>query len=184
MKNLFAFIILLIGLAPITTARDLGPDVGTTIPHMLNVKDQFGENRSFKSLAGEKGLVIAFVRSADWCPYCKKQLIDLEKEARTAIQAKGYELVSVSYDPVKKLSDFADLKGIKYPMLSDEGSAIIKAFDILNEKYEPGDWAYGIPHPVVFITNTEGVITSKLYEDGYKKRPQTEAILAALDGTK
>lgn len=181
MKSLFAFIILLVGWTTATTAGGLGPAVGTTIPHMLGVKDQLGNDRGFKDLIGEKGLVIAFVRSADWCPYCKNQLIDLQKEAHAAIQAKGYELVSVSYDPVKKLSDFADLKGIKYPMLSDKSSEIIKAFDVLNEKYEPGDWAYGIPHPVVFITDTEGAIKAKLYEKGYKKRPPTEAILAALD---
>lgn len=180
MKSLFAFIILLAGWTSATTANNLGPAIGSTIPHMLEVKDQLGNDRGFKNLIGTKGLVIAFVRSADWCPYCKNQLIDLQKEAHAAIQAKGYELVSVSYAPVKKLSDFADLKGIKYPMLSDEGSVIIKAFDILNEKYEPGDWAYGIPHPIVFITDTEGVITGKLYEEGYKKRPPTDAILASL----
>ncbi|MBM3737299.1 MAG: hypothetical protein FJW39_16070 [Acidobacteria bacterium] len=42
-----------------------GPEVGRKIP-VFRLPDQGGTARDFKSLRGPKGLVLAFVRSADW----------------------------------------------------------------------------------------------------------------------
>lgn len=42
-----------------------GIAIGARIP-ALRAKDQFGQTREFGSLAGSKGLVLLFVRSADW----------------------------------------------------------------------------------------------------------------------
>lgn len=43
----------------------LGPSVGLAIPR-FEAKDQNGRARDFSSLAGPKGLVLVFFRSADW----------------------------------------------------------------------------------------------------------------------
>jgi hypothetical protein len=42
-----------------------GPAVGEPIPR-FEATDQHGEVRSFENLRGPKGLVLTFVRSADW----------------------------------------------------------------------------------------------------------------------
>lgn len=42
-----------------------GPEVGTKVPAFQAV-DQNGNIQNFGSLRGPKGLVLAFVRSADW----------------------------------------------------------------------------------------------------------------------
>jgi hypothetical protein len=42
-----------------------GPAVGAQVPR-FELPDQHGVMRSFESLRGPKGLVLAFVRSADW----------------------------------------------------------------------------------------------------------------------
>ncbi len=42
-----------------------GPAVGSTIP-MLAANDQTGTPQSLASLAGDKGLLLVFSRSADW----------------------------------------------------------------------------------------------------------------------
>ena len=47
--------------------------VGAKFPHELAAPDQSGEQQTLKSLMGEKGVAIFFVRSADWCPFCKGQ---------------------------------------------------------------------------------------------------------------
>ena len=160
---------------------ELGPQIGTQIPHTLNAPDHTGKARSFDNLTGENGLVISFVRSADWCPFCKWQLRNLQEHGLNAFASKGYGLVSISYDTVEKLDHFAHNKGITYPLLSDEASKIIKAFGILNEKHKPGASAYGIPHPIIIITDAKGTITAKLYENTFMKRPQVEAILSTID---
>ncbi len=161
-------------------ADDLGPEIGTVIPHELRVSDQDGVTQDFSSLTGKNGLVLVFVRSAKWCPYCKNQLKTLQEEAYQGIKGRGYNLVSISYDSVKVLTDFSYKTKIKYPMLSDEGSAIIKAFGVLNDDYKPDSRMYGIPRPIIIVTDASGVIKAKLYEEGYKNRPAPEVILDTL----
>lgn len=161
--------------------KDLGPAVGSKIPHNLSAYDHTGAVRNFENLVGKKGTVLAFVRSADWCPYCKKQLIDLQENAAAAVAERGYELVGISYDSVEKLAHFAERRDINYPLLSDAGSEIIMAFGILNEKYKPGDRVYGIPHPIIVITDEKGEVQAKFFEESYKDRPQVEVIISALD---
>ena len=155
--------------------------VGDALPHSLTLKDQTGAERSFDSYVGEKGVVVVFVRSADWCPYCQVQLLDLRDEGQ-AITDLGYSLVSVSYDAPEKLKAFADKYKFPYTMLSDEGSEAIKAFGILSEKYDPDHFAYGVPDPHVYVVNNEGLVQAVLNEDGYKDRPEIEAITEAIQG--
>lgn len=42
-----------------------GPSVGERVP-LFELVDQFGRRQSIQTLAGPKGLVLLFVRSADW----------------------------------------------------------------------------------------------------------------------
>ena len=42
-----------------------GPDVGSSVP-LFTLLDQYGAPRDFDNLRGKKGLVLVFVRSADW----------------------------------------------------------------------------------------------------------------------
>ena len=42
-----------------------GPEIGAHIPQ-FTASDQTGKQQTFASLRGPKGLVLMFVRSADW----------------------------------------------------------------------------------------------------------------------
>ena len=42
-----------------------GPDVGAKVP-AFSLADQAGRERTLASLTGKKGLLLYFVRSADW----------------------------------------------------------------------------------------------------------------------
>ena len=48
-----------------TSLKEVGPKVGQEIP-AFKAMDQFGRQQSLASLIGPKGLVLLFVRSADW----------------------------------------------------------------------------------------------------------------------
>lgn len=154
--------------------------IGESIPHNLSLKDQTGLDVSFEALKGDKGLVVFFVRSADWCSFCQQQLKDFVSRYQ-GFNDRGYEVVSVSYDSVEKLNRFSTQYEVPYKMLSDPASESIKAFDILNTKYTQGSRFYGIPHPTIYVINAEGVITHIFSEGGYKARPPVDGILRALD---
>jgi peroxiredoxin len=159
---------------------DLGPAIGTKIPHDLAVQDDQGKARNFKDLVGENGAVLVFYRSAKWCPFCQRQLIELNKSAANEAKALGYNMVGISYDAVASINKFKIKNSISYPLLSDDGSKIIDAFGIRNEQHKEGHFAYGIPHPIIIITDKNGIIKAKLREEGYRNRPETEVILDTL----
>jgi hypothetical protein len=95
-----------------------------------------------------------------------------------AIRKQGLGVVAISYDSIGALKNFADRQHIAYPLLSDPDSKIIRSFDILNETTKPGTLTYGIPYPGVYIVDVTGKVVSKYFEDDYKDRVSTAAILA------
>lgn len=155
-------------------------DSGENIPESFTAKDHMGESRDFAAIAGERGAVLVFVRSADWCPYCQSQLIMMNK-AQSQFEALGYSVVSVSYDSVETLNDFAEKHDISYTLLSDDGSKLIRDFGILNEEMKEGTRFYGIPHPTIYVVNAQGIIEAHLAEEGYKDRPAVEDIISAIE---
>ena len=156
-----------------------GPEIGQMIPHELNVPEQNNNVQNFEDLIGKKGLVLFFVRSADWCPYCKIQLLDLNNRA-TEFTDLGYQIATVSYDDVEKLKAFDDRYQISFPMLSDKDSEIIKAFDLINPEYDQDHFAHGVPYPGVFVIYPDKTVGAKYFEDGYKERPDLEIVLQDL----
>ena len=112
----------------------------------------------------------------------------MELQSRyTDIQAQGLGLVVITYDSLETLSTFSEARGIRFPMLSDEGSAVIQEYDLLNREQQPGRRTYGTPYPGTFILNTEGRVTARFFEQAYQERFTVSSIMVALkdavDGT-
>jgi peroxiredoxin len=155
-----------------------GIAVGQQIPS-LAANDQSGHPQTFESLRGPKGLLILFSRSADWCPYCKMHLLQLQ-EAKADFEAKGIHVASLTYDSEAILQGFAVRRGITYPMLSDPDSKIIKSFGILN--LEAKGFSAGIPYPGIYLISPSGVIEKRFFEDKYTDRYTPNNIYAELFG--
>ena len=156
-----------------------GPGIGEKIPHALVALDQDGDAQSFDALAGEKGLVVFFTRSADWCPYCQEQLISVNDRVGE-FREKGYNVASISYDTPDKLKKFASKYEVQFPLLSDPDSVIIEAFGILNTEQTPGSFAYGIPYPGIFVVNADQTVQAKYFEEDYKERPSLDGVIENL----
>ena len=152
-----------------------GPAVGSHIPEFSAV-DLDGKRQSFETLKGPKGLVLVFARSADWCPFCKTQLADLNQQV-DSFRGHGVNVVSLTYDSTDILKTFANRIGIRYPMLSDPESVVIRAFDILNTNIDRNSPTYGIPFPGTYVINDKGVITAKYFDDDYRERSSAASIL-------
>lgn len=154
--------------------------VGQVIPHNLKLEDADGKIQDFSSLTGKKGMVLVFVRSADWCPFCQKQLLELNKSV-SDFQKQGYEIVSVSYDQVAALQKFKTMHKPKITMLSDPRSEAIRTFGLLNQDTAKGTRSYGVPYPAVYIINKNKKVQAIFFEEGYKKRPSVPDILKKIE---
>ena len=95
------------------------------------------------------------------------------------IRRQGLGLVAISYDSPDTLKAFAASRGIRFPLIADPGSAIIRRYGILNRQQEAGTPTYGIPHPGTFIVDRKGVVTARFFEDAYQERYTAAAILTA-----
>lgn len=158
-------------------AGEIGLKVGDKAPGFV-LMNQHGEEISLEHLLKENGKVaLAFFRSADWCPFCKRQLIDLQENLQV-LEDAGLKLVGISYDSVEVLDRFAGKEDITFALLSDPGSKTIDAYEIRNEEVR-SERANGIPHPAIFLINGDSIITAKLLEASYRDRPTVEKIVAA-----
>ncbi|MFK7838896.1 MAG: peroxiredoxin family protein [Bdellovibrionales bacterium] len=154
-------------------------EIGQPFPVALSLEDSNGDVQTLESIRGEKGTVLVFVRSVDWCPYCQVQLLDLKADGKE-IDELGYNIVPVSYDSTEALNKFKTKYKFPYTLLSDEGSSIIKELGILNENYDSDHFAYGVPHPTIFLLRYDGTVFDILYEEGHRKRPHVERVLGSV----
>jgi hypothetical protein len=102
--------------------------------------------------------------------------VELTEQAKE-FERQGLRVAAITYDRREILQHFAKRAGIAYPLLSDEGSKVIRAFGILNEAVAAGSFAHGIPNPGVYVIDSLGRVKSKYFEDRYQERFTAGAIL-------
>jgi peroxiredoxin len=166
--SLFTLLLLITNNAFANTSINVGPILGKQAPEISVVNTQ-EQAVNIKQLSGEQGLIILFFRSADWCPFCKKHLIELNEHAEQFTKL-GFGLAAISYDNTDILTTFADQKNISYPLLSDQKVQTMLAYDIVNSEYAPDSDHYGIPYPGVVVIDSKGNVMHKHFFKGYKKR--------------
>ena len=153
-----------------------GPAVGAEFPHSLNAPDQRGQDQSLDTLMGENGLVLVFVRSADWCRFCKAQLVDLNQRL-PEFQALGLNVVAISVDEVAQIAKFSETQQIRFTLLADASGDINLQLGIRDTKYPVGDMAFGVPSPILYVVDQTGTISARYMEPTYRTRPDLDVVL-------
>ena len=89
----------------------------------------------------------------------------------------------MSYDSEEQLRTFADEYDVRYDLLSDVDSAVIREFGILNTLISEDDTEqaagrsfFGVPFPGVYVTDEHGVVTDKFFHRHYATRESAGAI--------
>ncbi|MDO9477561.1 MAG: peroxiredoxin family protein [Pseudohongiella sp.] len=152
-------------------------EVGDTIP-AIAAPDQNGDVKTLSDLAGEKGLVLVLSRSFDWCPYCIAQLQKLVDVAPQFAEL-GVTVAAMTYDSQDILKAAEEDYSVNFPLLQDIDVKHVTALGILNEQYEPGQRAYGIPEPGIFLLSPDGTIRFKFADQDYRMRPDFSLVLQA-----
>ena len=120
------------------------------------------------------------------------------------LRAQGLGAVAISYDSEEVLANFAQRRGITFPLLSDDDSSVITAFGILNtvaaegvgpNKDDPDVVAavakyvsvfganrmiVGTPFPGTFMLDATGRVTSRFLEEFYRERNTTANVMLRL----
>lgn len=170
--------------------------VGDKLPAAL-LKTMDGSTFGLTSAIAEKPTVLIIYRGG-WCPYCTKHLSKL-MEIEDALVAAGVQLLAVSPDQPSKLVETADSRpGFNYTLLSDQDLEFMEALGIvftvpddLVSKYKnqhgidleaaSGRSHHKLPHPAVYVIDTERTIQFAHVDPNYRKRLDPEAILKAAE---
>ncbi len=83
------------------------------------------------------------------------------------------QVAAVSYDSVAILKKFSDKRSITFPLLADEKSTVIDAYQLRNKSSKQG-----IPHPATILIDRKGVVRANL-PGTVRVRHSTEALLRA-----
>ena len=117
---------------------------------------------------------------------------------------QGIGVAAISYDSEAVLADFAQRRGITFPLLSDDDSEVITGFGILNTvAYEArgpnrddpdvvadvakyvslfgaSPMIAGTPYPGTFMVDRNGRVTSRFFEEFYRERNTTANVLLKI----
>ena len=120
------------------------------------------------------------------------------------LKNSGIGIAAISYDSPAVLADFAERRGITYPLLADVGSSVITEFGILNTVAAEGmgpnqddpdviaDVAkyvsvfgstqaiVGTPFPGTFMLDAQGHVSSRFFEEFYRERNTTSNVMLKL----
>ena len=190
--------ILLLG-ATLAHAQTNAPPlkVGDSIPD-VKLRTEDDKEVSLRKLVSEKPTVLIFYRGG-WCPFCNRQLQSLAGIEDDLTKA-GVQLLAISMDQPAKLKATPDREKLHYRLLSDSDATAATAFGIAFkvddktvEKYKgyginldaaSGNDHHILPHPAVFIANTNGVIRFAHFNPDYKVRLEPAKVLEAARAAK
>jgi peroxiredoxin len=160
----------------------------------FRLPDTLGGCVRLRDLVATGPVVLSFYQGG-WCPYCKLELRALQK-ALPEITHLGAKLVAVSPQTPDESLSTAEKNALAFPVLSDAGSVIAKAFGIaydLAEELRPiyarfghalpdknGDESWVLPMPATYVIDTDGTIALAFVDVDYRNRLEPPEILAAL----
>ncbi len=156
--------------------------------------DQNGNSIRLKDMV-KNGNVVLFFYRGHWCPYCSRQLKQLQ-DSLTLFVEKGVQVVAITPEKPDGISKTVEKSSATFPIIYDEEGKIMKAYDVrfaLDEKsvnrYKlsgidlatiNGKNGTNLPVPAVYIINKENTIIYRYFNEDYKKRVSVKELLAEL----
>lgn len=168
------------------------PKPGEPMPDFM-MPDQNGRLRTLQEFLEKGPLVVAFHRG-HWCPYCRITASALAG-IHDDIRRLGAQLVAITPE-MERFNAELNPAECKFPVLSDmdNGYALLLnlAFLVSDEKRRAmtaagwdispfqGNANWTLPIPATFVVGRDGLVKARYIDPDYRRRMDTEAILAAL----
>jgi peroxiredoxin len=175
------------------TTKPKGLMVGDKAPNIMGKTTNAGKYDLAKGL--KKGPVVVLFYRGQWCPFCNKQLKQLNDSLQLLV-AKGATVIAVSPETMENTQKTIEKTKVSFPVLSDEKLSIAKAYGVnfavdakTIEKYK----GYGIdfdkanganganlPVPATYIIGKDGTIKFVYFNADYSKRVSVATLLGNL----
>jgi thioredoxin-dependent peroxiredoxin len=127
--------------------------VGDEAPD-FSLPDADGAEVRLSDLRGER--VIVYFYPAAMTPGCTKEACDF-RDSLGALAAAGVKVLGISPDEPARLAKFRDRDGLNFPLLSDPGYRIHKAYGAYGEKKLYGKTTVGVIRST-FVIGPDGKV--------------------------
>lgn len=125
--------------------------IGDQLPE-FDVVNQDGKTISSKDLKGKKLVIFFFPKAST--PGCTAEACDLNNNF-SELKKRGYQLLGVSADSVKRQKAFHEKYGFQYDLIADENRTILEKFGVWQLKKFMGKEFMGIVR-TTFIFDENG----------------------------
>jgi peroxiredoxin len=169
--------------------------VGDRAPAIV-LPDATGQTLDVASLLAKGPVVVTFYRGG-WCPFCNFEL-KAYQAVLPRIAAAGASLVAISPEKPDDTVSTTEKNELTFPVLSDVGQAVGKAFGVvyafteeLRSVYEgfkldipgkngsPDDWA--LPLSATYVIGPDGVILFADTGVDYRERTDPRDVMLVLE---
>jgi peroxiredoxin len=160
----------------------------------FKMKDANGNDTRLKDLL-KKGKVIIIFYRGNWSPTCMAELSHIQ-DSLSMITDKNVAVVAISPESKENIAKTIADTHATFPIFSDDGLKIMKAYDVAFEIPENtvtryrnsnidiekinganGKW---LPVPAVYIIDKESTVRYRFFEPDYKRRPSVADLLSNL----
>jgi peroxiredoxin Q/BCP len=148
--------------------------IGQKAPAWSGV-NQNGENISSAQFLGKKVILFFYPKAST--PGCTVEACNF-RDNYADLAAKGFEVVGVSADSVKRQSNFATKQELNYNLIADEEKSIIVAFEAWGWKKFMGKEYEGI-YRHTYVIDEAGMIEQVL--EKVKTKEATEQVLELFE---
>lgn len=128
-------------------------NIGDKAP-AFEATDQNGNTIKLEDFMGKKVVLFFYPKAST--PGCTAEACNLRDNYQSFL-AKGYAVVGVSADSVKRQLNFSNKNELPYSLLADEDKAVIEAYGVWGPKKFMGKTYDGI-HRTTFIIDENGRI--------------------------
>lgn len=193
MKKIFFSFLIICSIRSLGQQYPTGLNVNDKAPDFTATDQKGGKINLRKQLM--KGKVVLVFYRGEWCPYCNKELKQLE-DSIGLIKEKGASVLAITPELPENISKTIEKTHASYSVLFDEGLKIMNDYEVAFkvedktvEKYKGygidflkanGDNGANLPVPAVYIVDKKGRIIYKFFDTDYRKRSNIKDILDHL----
>ena len=191
MKQLFTVLCILAVVS--LKAQTLQFKEGDKAPNFTAVMHN-GSNMSLKELTKKGPVVMLFYRGY-WCPFCNKQLSNMN-DSLPMLQAKGATVLAITPEKYESVDKTIAKTKVSFDIISDTSNTILKQYgvnfmvdDKTVEKYKTygldfavinGNNDNTLPVPAVFVIDKDGKFKYLYFDKNFRKRPSVKELLDVL----
>jgi peroxiredoxin Q/BCP len=144
---------------PTSQAHPLRLQPGTAAPE-FTLPDADGRLVSLADYRGRNVIVYFYPKAAT--PGCTTEACDF-RDNLAALRGSGYEVLGISPDSPRALSDFSGNFTLTYPLLSDVENSVALAYGAWGEKVVDGQVAEGVVRSTVVLDPDGKVALAKYH---------------------